>query len=433
MKADVPQTVLCQGAAKVSGQIGRADALAQLVEADVPFISAAVRLAAQALALLLLGFQAQEHVPHRRHQRQCPAAGAGFRGVRGDDRILAIDGTAGDCVSDGEGALLKVDGIPAQAHDLAAPQSIEGGQLHRHLDVRARHSRKQRVQLALGVEARLIGALAGAVHLVGGIHRDEVGLDRVAQRPVQNGVVVNDRVGLHPLALLHVKRLDVSGRQALERDALLAEPRFNGVAQQPAVGAVGAFGDGGAGDLQPALEIVCKQLIPSGTGRVRCRNHEVLPLLHQKRLGPLLVALHRQAGRQPLGLALVVRALVAQHGVVVALLFLQMSCDHTVSSLLCRGFPACLCPLVRARHPQVGQQMHLGNAVGAAHLHGGDFAGANQFVAGLGAHAQRTAHFFDVHHVRVVLEHDAVCVFQGISHACLLRRRQSKFLKAWQI
>ena len=42
MKADMTQAVLCQDAAKASGQIGRADALAQLVEADVPFIGAAV-------------------------------------------------------------------------------------------------------------------------------------------------------------------------------------------------------------------------------------------------------------------------------------------------------------------------------------------------------------------------------------------------------
>ena len=243
-----------------------------------------------------------------------PAAGAGFCGVRGDDRILAVDGAAGDRVPDGEGTLRKVDGIPAQAHDLAAPQSIEGGQFHRHLNVRAGHRHKQRVQLALRVEARLIGVLAGAVYLVGGIHRDEVGLDRVAQRPVQNSVIVNDRVGLHPLALLHVKRLDVSGRQALERDALFAEPRFNGVAQQPAVGAVGAFSNGGAGDLQPAPEVVGKQLIPGGNRRVRRRDDEVLPLLHQECLGPLLVALHRQAGGQPLGLAFVVRTRHPQVG-----------------------------------------------------------------------------------------------------------------------
>ena len=83
-------------------------------------------------------------------------------------------------------------------------------------------------------------------------------------------MVVRDRVGLHPPALLHVKRLDVSGCQALERDALFAEPRVNGVAQLAARGAIGVF-DGDAGDLQPARR-GGKQPIPGGNGRVRCRD-----------------------------------------------------------------------------------------------------------------------------------------------------------------
>lgn len=74
MEADAAQAVLCQDAVEAAGQTGRADALARLVEADVPLAGAAVRLAAQALALFLLGLQALEHVPHRRHQRQRPAA-----------------------------------------------------------------------------------------------------------------------------------------------------------------------------------------------------------------------------------------------------------------------------------------------------------------------------------------------------------------------
>ena len=45
------QGVLCQDAAEAAGQIGRADALDQLIEANAPVISAALQLAAQTLAL----------------------------------------------------------------------------------------------------------------------------------------------------------------------------------------------------------------------------------------------------------------------------------------------------------------------------------------------------------------------------------------------
>ena len=235
---------------------------------------------------------------------------------------------------DGEGVLLKVDGVPAQAHHLAAAQAVEGRQLHGHLDECATHGGKQRCKLAFGVEARLIAALARPVHLVRRIHRDQVGLDGVPERPVDERVVMDHGVGLHALPLLDVERLDVNSGQPLERDALLAEPRVDGVAQQPAVRAVGGHGDGGPGNLQPALQVIREQLVSGWIdGHIRRRNHEVLPLLHQERLGALLVALDRQAGGKPLGLAPAVGIPVAQHRVVVALFLLKMSCDHDRSSL----------------------------------------------------------------------------------------------------
>ena len=113
VEADVPQTVLRQRTAEAVRQIRRANALAQLVEADVPLVLFAIRLAAQPFVLLLPGLQAQEHVPHGRHQRQRPAAGTGFRRVRRDDLILPVYRAASHRVSDGEGVLLEVDGIPA--------------------------------------------------------------------------------------------------------------------------------------------------------------------------------------------------------------------------------------------------------------------------------------------------------------------------------
>ena len=234
---------------------------------------------------------------------------------------------------DGEGILLEVDGVPAQAHHLAAAQTVEGRQLHRHLDERAAHGGKQRCKLAFGVEARLVAALARPVHLVRRIHRDQVGLDGVPERPVDERVVMDHGVGLHALPLLDVERLDVNSGQPLERDALLAEPRVDGVAQKPAVRAIGGHSDGGPGDLQPALQIIREQLIPGRIdGRVRRRNHEMLSLLHQERLSTLLVALDRQAGGNPLGFAPAVGIPVAQHRVVVALFLLKMSCNHDRSS-----------------------------------------------------------------------------------------------------
>ena len=204
METDVPQPILRQCAAEAVRQIRRMDALAQLIETYVP-------RAAKPLVLLLPGLEAQEHIPHGRHQRQRPVAGTGFRRVRRDDLILSVHRAAGHCVPDGEGVLFKVDGIPAQAHHLAAAQAIEGGQLHGHLDERAAHGGKQRRKLAFGVEARLIDDLARPVHLVRRIRRDQIGLDRVAERSINERVIVDDRVGFHALPLLNVERLDVNG------------------------------------------------------------------------------------------------------------------------------------------------------------------------------------------------------------------------------
>ena len=91
---------------------------------------------------------------------------------------------------------------------------------------------KQRVDLCAVVEAADEPLLLRALDLVGGIVGDHVHLDCVLERPVDDRVIVDDRVRIDALKLLGVEALNVRGRQPLQRDFPLLKVRRNGAFNQ---------------------------------------------------------------------------------------------------------------------------------------------------------------------------------------------------------
>ena len=329
VEADAAQAVSLQHEAEIARQIFRLHPAAHLVDADVAFVAADVGIPAKPPVFRLLCLEPGQQLANGRGQGQRAPAGLGLGGVPRDDGVLSVHVAAGHRVLNGEGALRKVDGVPLQPEYLAAAQAVEGGQLHRGLDEQPVHGSEQPVDFGPVVEARLKAVLAGPVHFVRGIDRDEVGPHGILERTVQQRVVVNDRVGLHPLHLRGVEVLNLPGGEALERHALLLEPGQNRGAKHPFIGAVGGDGDSAPGDLQPPLQVVRKQLV-RGRGGVHCGNLEGLALFRKEGFGLLFVAFHGVTRGNPFGLAFAICVLVTENGIEVAVLLLQVSCDHVV-------------------------------------------------------------------------------------------------------
>lgn len=168
--------------------------------------------------------------------------------------------------------------------------------------------------------------------LVRRIRREQVGLDRVLERPVDDGVIVNHGVGADALKLRRVEVLNVLGGQLLQRHASLLEPGAYGIAKHPEVGAVGCDGDCAFRYLEPPPKVHIKGHVAFIRAVGGFRGLEGSALFHQERLGFLFVSLHGQAGGNPLDFPLVAAVLVAQDGVKGTILFLQVSCDHVLSS-----------------------------------------------------------------------------------------------------
>ena len=136
VKADMPQVVLLQRFAEAAGKICWANPFPQFIDANVICKLPAVRLTADFSVLFLLFLQSEKHFSHSRHKRQGTAAGASLGRVRRDNLVLPVNRASSHCVPNANGVMHKVNGIPAQAHHLAAAQTIEGCQFHRHFNQR---------------------------------------------------------------------------------------------------------------------------------------------------------------------------------------------------------------------------------------------------------------------------------------------------------
>lgn len=154
-------------------------------------------------------------------------------------------------------------------------------------------------------------------------------------------VIVDDRIRIDALKLLGIEALNVRGRQPLQRNPPFRKVGRNDALDHRHIRGVCRQLDGALGDGQPALEKVRKEHLHLRRIVLRNRDngdHEALPLFQQKGLCALLVALYGQISGKPRGFAFAVLVLVAQDDVEVSVLFLQVSCDHDVSSF---EFSAC--------------------------------------------------------------------------------------------
>ena len=86
------------------------------------------------LVFRLLCFEPGQQIANGRGQGQRAPARLGLGGVPRDDGVLSAHVAAGPRVLNGEGALLKVDGISLQLKLLVTVQAIKDGLLHKSLN-----------------------------------------------------------------------------------------------------------------------------------------------------------------------------------------------------------------------------------------------------------------------------------------------------------
>jgi len=147
-------------------------------------------------------------------------------------------------VADFNGVLLKVYSSPFQPYNLAAAQTIKGSQHNCHLNFAAAHSVEQCVHFILAVKVPGKFVFLRAIHLVGGVHIDQVRFHCVFQGAVDNRMIVNDRIGLHTLQLFLIKRLDMNRFQVAQRNAEISKVRNDPAVRQFFVACVGCQLDG---------------------------------------------------------------------------------------------------------------------------------------------------------------------------------------------
>lgn len=101
------------------------DQIANLIDTYILKIVLDVTASAQAAVLLLFFFQCEKSFPHERNKRQCPHTRFRLCGVRRNQNALAVEITGSNRMTDGDGVLVKVDGIPFQTDCFAPAQTVE--------------------------------------------------------------------------------------------------------------------------------------------------------------------------------------------------------------------------------------------------------------------------------------------------------------------
>ena len=90
------------------------DQIANLIDTYILKIFLDVAASAQAAVFLLFFFQRKKSFPHERNKRQCPHTRFGLCGVRRNQNALAVKITGSNRMTNGDGVLVKVYGIPFQ-------------------------------------------------------------------------------------------------------------------------------------------------------------------------------------------------------------------------------------------------------------------------------------------------------------------------------
>ena len=347
VESNLPQAVLLDDPGEMLGDVVRAQKPPHLIDADVVEVVRAVGAAEETAVRFLPLFLPPEQVFDRGQERQGADAGLGLEHVLALQDALAALRQLDDLVTDGDGLTLEVDRVPLEPQHLAAPQAVVGGDADRRFQRVALDHAEQPEHFLLRIVRRLIAVLARLVHAVGGIAVDDVLLHRVLERPVQHGVVVDDRVCR--VAVVQdrlIEGLELRGRQRAEGHAQLAEVAVDAGVHHASVAVVGRRRDRGADHLEPRAHIVReedfgfvhlggfrKQLAVFGERGVELSlaarfvfDDQVI----EQGFRLTLVAALRQPEGDPLGFALAVR-LEVENGVVFSVFDLQVAGQHCLS------------------------------------------------------------------------------------------------------
>ena len=223
VKTDAPQMIILQDNLERIGEIIRLEQIAHCVYADVVCVFFVVAPTAQLAVFFLFLLQGQQPFPENRYKRQGALAGFGFCAIGFYKNFFSVQPNRCDRMADFNGVLLKVHSVPFQPYNLAATQTIKGGQHNCHLNFTAAHSVEQRVHFVLAVKVPGKFVFLWAVNLVGRVHIDQVCFHCVFQGAVDNRMIVNDRIGLHTLQLFLIKSLDMNRFQVAQRNAEISK------------------------------------------------------------------------------------------------------------------------------------------------------------------------------------------------------------------
>ena len=163
------------------------------------------------------------------------------------------------------------------------------------------------LQLVCVEENRFVVIFLGSVHLVRNVLRKHIGFDCILERRVDDGVIMDDGIGLDGFQLIRVEGLQMPGLQSLQREVLCTEIGRDGDFDELLIGTVGRKLDAYLGNLQPALQIIRKRHIGA----------QVLHL-YRRRVG------RPDLSQLCLRLALTLLINIAEHGVVVPFLYFKM-------------------------------------------------------------------------------------------------------------
>ena len=199
--------------------------IANLIDTYILKIFLDVAASAQAAVFLLLFFQGEKSFPHERNKRQCSHTRFGLSRVRCNQNALAVEITRSNRVTDRDGVLVKVDGIPFQTDCFTPAQAVERTEQNRKLKFAAFCSLEKSVDFIGIIEAADVTVFLRTLNLIRRVYINQVNLHGTLESLVNIGVIMNDRGRADTLKLTQVKLLNVFCGQVLERHFLFAEVR----------------------------------------------------------------------------------------------------------------------------------------------------------------------------------------------------------------
>ena len=176
VELDLPQAMLFQHLPEGLRHHVRLVEIPHLIHEDVAQEIPVVAVAADLPVFRLLPLHPQQALPDVAHQRQGPDAGTVLRPVRLDQRGLAVHLHLGHHMADGDNVAFKVDVVPHQADDLAAPQAVERGHLEQQRQLVILGQLQEPLHFLGGIVLGNGGGFLGALHPVGGIAGDQIQL-----------------------------------------------------------------------------------------------------------------------------------------------------------------------------------------------------------------------------------------------------------------